>query len=327
MKKKPRRASAALLPRLPLELAWPLHVRGPEAEGRVILAELPPAEAATALRLLRLVLAFARRPHRAVLPRDELEPWAAELHRAPSAPLWAPAVTIVAELAGDRANLQRIANGCMAVCEWMLERGAWQSALLFAQAAALAWPHNPRLAWAAGRMLRNYGHMREAEHWLRRAGRIAVWNGDVEVQDLALNSLGNLYAQQGCYQEALRILNRALKLAHRVGRARRGAVNHDLFAVYVMTGDVRRAEKFALAAFNLYGSDHPNLPKLAHDTAQLWLRQGRFMLALPVFRALLPHLRRPHERLRVYASLARAGRGGGDHRRFRTGLERCLEGD
>ncbi|HET7231136.1 MAG TPA: hypothetical protein VFJ16_14080 [Longimicrobium sp.] len=318
MKKKPRRASEAPLPRSPLELAWPLHVRGPEPEGGVILAELPPADAVTVLRLLRLVLAFARGPAGiAVLRRDALESWEAEFHADPGHSLWGPAVTILAELgAGERANLQRMANGCMVVGEWLLERGAWQSSLLYFEAAALAWPHNPRLAWTTGRMLRNYGKMREAELWLRRAARIAVWNGDEETQDLALNSLGNLFAQQGCYRQALNILNRALKLATRLSMQRRGAVSHDLLLVFIGMDEHQRAEHVAAEAIRLYGPDHPNLPKLAHDIALLWTRQRKYLLALPILRALVPALRLPYERLRVLASIACAAGAAGDRAVF-----------
>ena len=305
---KPRRASREPLPRSPLELAHPLQVRGPEAEGAVILAELPPATAAPVLRLLRLLLAFARGPAgAAVLQADALERWEAELHQHTADPLWAPAVTILAELgAGEGADVRQISHACMAACEWLLEQGAWRSALLFAEAAALAWPSNPRPAWTAGRMLRNYGRMREAELWLRRAARIAVWNGDFETQDLALNSLGNLFAQQGCYKQALLILNRALKLAARLSRERRGCVSHDLLLVFIALGQHSRAEDMAVSALRLYGSSHRKLPRLAYDVVLLWMERGRFQAALPVLRSLMPLLKRPEERLRVVGALARA---------------------
>lgn len=318
MTMKPRRTSEDLLPRSPLEFAHPLHVHGPGAEGAAILAELPLTDAATVLRLLRLVLAFGRGPAGApVLRRGALERWEAAFHAHPDHPLWGPAITILAQLgAGEGADAAMVAQSCVAVADWLLEQGAWQSALLFAQAAALAFPQNARMAWMAGRMLRNHGRMREAELWLRRAYRVAAWTRDVETQDLALNSLGNLFAQQGCYKKALAILNRALKLALRLNRQRRGAVNHDLFAVCVLSGDHARAERFALAAFELYGDDHPNLPKLAHDVAQLWVRQGRFTPALPVLKALLPYLRLPYERLRVLSSVARTAAAVGDLESF-----------
>jgi len=318
--KKPRRMSEALLPRSPLEFAHPLHVRGPGAEGAAILAELPPADAAAVLRLLRLVLAFSRGPEgAAVLRRDALERWEAHFHARPGHPLWGPAITILAQLgAGEGADAAMIAQSCVAVADWLLEAGAWQSALLFAEAAALAYPQNARMAWMAGRMLRNYGRMREAELWLRRAYRVAAWTRDVETQDLALNSLGNLFAQQGCFKKALAILKRALKLAQRLTKERRGCISHDLLLVYIGMGEYGRAERIATEAIKLYGMEHKNLPKLAHDIALLWMRQQKFLLALPVLVALLPSLTLGHEQLRVLASIACAAGAAGDRDRFDT---------
>lgn len=140
-----------------------------------------------------------------------------------------------------------------------------------------------------------------------RPQRVAVWSDDFETQDLALNSLGNLFSQQGSFVDALNYLTRALSVArrHRI-KDRQGAVTHDLFAVAVLTGDHSRAERLAAGAFQLYGPGHPNLPKLAHDVVQLWIRQGRFPLALPALRALLRFFDAPQDRLRVLASTARA---------------------
>ncbi|HEU4560034.1 MAG TPA: tetratricopeptide repeat protein [Longimicrobium sp.] len=257
---------------------------------------------------MRAVSGKIRAPVASRAPRPHaLERWERELNQRTGDPFWAPAVTILAELgAGESADVRQVAHASMAACEWLLGAAAWQSALLFAEAAALAWPSNPRLAWVTGRMLRKYGRMREAELWLRRSARIAVWNGDAETQDLALNSLGNLFAQQGCFGAAKLYLHRALRIAERVSKARRGAVTHDLFALAVMTGDHARAEELAIRAFNLYGDAHPKLPRLAHDVAQLWMRQGRFSLAVPVYEALLRHVTSRAERLQVLASSVRA---------------------
>lgn len=308
---KTRRLSRDPLPRSPLDFAYPLTIRAPGVEGAAILVEVQPEYAATVLRALRLVLAWSRGPElaAAMLRPGPMDEWEAELHAARFRKgLWAPLVTIAAELRRPgRAQPDAVAEACFAVSEWALGVDAEGTALLFAEAAALAWPTNARHAWIVGRMLRNAGRLREGELWLRRSARLAVWSADAETQDLALNSLGNLYLQQGLFAEALEYLGRALALARRCRlKDREGAVSHDLFQVFVVTGNHSRAEELAVCAFDLYGPGHPNLPKLAHDVAYLWLEQKRFPLALPVLRALLPHLPRPHERLRVIASIARA---------------------
>ncbi|HEX2202395.1 MAG TPA: tetratricopeptide repeat protein [Longimicrobium sp.] len=308
---KLRHASDAPLPRTPLDFAYPLVVRGPGAEGAVVLAEVAGERALAVLRVLRRVLDWSRGGGRGApgVRAHVLERWEADrLHEEGCRDPLAPALTALAGEVerGEEADAESVARGCLDVCDWALGAGAEGTALLFAEAAALASPANARFAWTAGRMLRDAGRHREAVLWLRRAARVAVWSADWEAQDLALNSLGNLYAQQGGFGEALQLLVRAVRLArrHRM-REREGAVTHDLFAVFVLTGEHARAEEAALDAFDLYGPGHPNLPKLAHDVVQLWLRQGRFPVALPVLSAVLPHLHLPEERLRVLASIVR----------------------
>lgn len=314
---KPRRSSDAPLPRSPLDFVYPLTIRAPGAEGGVVLAEVRDRYALTVLRALRLALAWSRGPELAapVLRPEPLDAWEAELHAARiQKRLRMPLVALAAELRRPaRADPKAIAQACLAICDWALDAGAEGTALLFVEAAALAWPTNARYAWIVGRMLRNRGRLREGELWLRRAARVAVWCSDWETQDLALNSLGNLYLQQGSLNEAIRYLVRALKLARRFSmKEREAAVSHDLFNAVVLTGDYARAEELAISAFELYSPKHPNFPKLAHDVVYLWLRQRRFHLALPVLRALVPYLPLSHERLRLLASTARAAGACGD---------------
>jgi tetratricopeptide (TPR) repeat protein len=167
-------------------------------------------------------------------------------------------------------------------------------------------------------MFRDFGHPRPAELWLNRAIRVARWNGDVETHDLALNSLGNLFCQQGCYREAERHLTRALHVAAALDRARRGCVSHDLMAVSIALEDFSRAEDFASAAVRLYGPDHPNLPRLGFDIAVLWIRQGKFAAAFPVLQALSSRLTSVNERLHVLGATARTAGALGDREAFLT---------
>jgi tetratricopeptide (TPR) repeat protein len=299
------------LPRAPLDFAYRLVVRPAGAEGASVLEEVPEPYALHALKALRLVLAWSGEPdtHAPLLRRAEMDRWEATVLELPQHErLWEPLVVLAGQLNRPaRARGDTIGKGCLAVSDWATGAGAIETTLLFAEAAALAWPENARLAWVAGRLFRTHGRYRLSEYWLRRTARVAVWGDDFETQDLALNSLGNLFSQQGSFVDALNYLTRALAVArkHRI-KGRQGAVTHDLFAVAVLTGDHSRAERLAVGAFQLYGSSHPNLPKLAHDVVQLWLRQGRFSLALPVLRALLRFFDVPQDRLRVLASTARA---------------------
>jgi tetratricopeptide (TPR) repeat protein len=291
-----------------LDFAYRLVVRPPGSEGTSILTETPESLALHTLKALRLVLAWSGRPG-PLLRYAEMAQWEESLLANPvHGSLWEPLVVLAAELKRPRrAKAPVISKSCLAIADWASESGALETALLFAEAAAFAWPENPRYAWIAGRMFRTRGRHQEAAYWLRRSARVAVWRDDLEAHELALNSLGNLFSQQGSFSQAQKYLTRALSVAKRCRvPERQGAITHDLFAVAVLTGEEPRAERLAASAFQLYGPDHPNLPKLAHDVVQLWLRQGRFAVALPVLHALRGCFHTPQDQLRVLASIARA---------------------
>jgi tetratricopeptide (TPR) repeat protein len=311
---KPRRASRAELPPAPLEFAYPLGVPGGEAQGQVIVMELPPEHSLLVLRALRLVLAWSVDSSLPAGTAAALDAWAEEVAAAGLADELTSPLLVLSGALKEGADAETIAHCCMLVAEWALAAGAEGTALLFAEAAALAWPTSARHAWIAGRMYRGRARHREAEAWLRRSARVAVWSNDHEAQNVALNSLGNLYAQQGSFPLAIRHLKQAQTLArrHRL-REREAAVSHDLLAVSIWTGNHAQAEGYAARAFQLYGPRHPSLPRLAHDVAHLWNSQGRFALALPVLKALLAHFHAPGDRLRVLASTARAA--GAQHER------------
>lgn len=327
---KRRRTSEADLPHAPLEFAYPLAVPGPGAEAVCVLAEVPAEHALLVLRTLRLVHAWTRSPEAtaALFRREALDAWEAEVIADPfdgADGLWAPLAVIAGELRRpERADAAVIAQACLAASDWALGARAERTALLFAEAAALAWPGNARYAWLVGKLARNQSRLREAELWLRRAARLAAWAGDWETQDLAFNTLGNLHAHQGAYDRALRYLTRALTLAQRRGmKEREGAVSHDLFVVLMTTGDLPRAEVHALRAYKLYGEDHPHLRRLAYDVAHLWAEQGRFAAALPVLSALAPHFPEADLQLRVQAATARAAGAEGMVADFAAAWERA----
>lgn len=276
-------------------------------EGAAILDELAPAVALILLKTLRLVNAWSRGHERAgdFLGCKQMERWEEDvLLSGVDEQLWAPVAVIASAMRTPaRADSRQIATCCFAITGWVLERGAEGTALHFAEAAALAWPENARYAWVTGRMLRNAARYSEAESWLRRAARVATWRDDHEAQDLALNSLGNLYAQTGRFADAQRCLDRAFGAAHRYRlRDRERAVTHDLFMLNVLRERWPRAEELAARSFDLYAPDHPNLTMLAHDAAQLWLKMGRADLSLTILDTLLPRFEVPEARLRVLAS-------------------------
>ena len=301
------RRSEDALPRSPLDFAHPLEVRGPGMEGAAIVEELAPAVALVLLKTLRLVNAWSRGPDIVgdLVRRKQMSSWEEQaLLSSIDEQLRAPVAVIASAMKKPaRADAKQVAECCFAITDWALEQGAEGTALHFAEAAALAWPENARYAWVAGRLLRNASRFSEAEIWLKRAARVATWRDDREAQDLALNSLGNLYAQIGRFTDAQRCLDRAFTAARRHKlRDRESAVTHDLLMLHAFTGRWHRAEEMALRSFDLHPPNHPNLLKLAHDTAQLWIETGRADLSLTILYTLLPRFHGPEERLRALAS-------------------------
>jgi hypothetical protein len=79
----------------------------------------------------------------------------------------------------------------------ILARTAAVSGLLFVEAAALASPANPGLAYVAGRVLMERGRTREAERWLRRATRMAAESRDEQARGLIASALQQVSGAEG----------------------------------------------------------------------------------------------------------------------------------
>ena len=321
---------ANLTPRRPgrprvAEITSPLTVSSAEAAGTMIIRELGPDMALPTWQALRRVLMWAAE---APGERGDLfEPcamadWEIELLEQDWEPdIRLPLAVLVGELAnGEKAIPQAVAHACLCVADWAFGQGAVATGLVFAEAAALAWPQSPRYAWVVGRLLRAHGRVREAERWLNRASHTAAREKDPESQVLALNSLGNLHYGRGDFARAARVLNHGLRLARRHHlREREGETLHDLCVVSTSRGDLDAAERFASEAFDIYREGHPRLPALVYDRAVIWMERGQFSNALRVLRVLPPFIEEPHERAWAAAMLARAAGACGDEQLFDQG--------
>src|SRR2546423_1481926 len=179
------RRSGAELPHAPLELLHPLALPAAEPAALDALTEVPAEHRPTLFKLLRAVLAWSRDPARAAetLDAGALGRLEGELLACGPGPLASPLALLAGYLGHGRdAEPRQVAWACVCVADWAIERQARKTALLFTQAAALAWPRHARYAWLAARLLRAYGHPRESEAWYRRAYRVAAWTDDSEVQ-------------------------------------------------------------------------------------------------------------------------------------------------
>jgi tetratricopeptide (TPR) repeat protein len=216
---------------------------------------------------------------------------------------------------------------CERVSRWAEKRELLSTALAFSQAAAVATPASGRLALRVGRLARQLGEYVRAEAWLQRAIILARQQQDRNSHAFAYAALGNLYRLRGNLPNAERHHLRALRLATRFSlRAREAAALHDLFVVCMETNRAREAVEYAGRALALgaYGRNSNRLPSLANDIAVFWVEQGDFARALPVLRAVWPHMD-PVARPLGTANIARAAGALGERDIFDRYWERTLE--
>jgi tetratricopeptide (TPR) repeat protein len=208
---------------------------------------------------------------------------------------------------------EELAQACRAISSWADSNNLPQTAISFAQGAALIHTTHAGHAYQVALLCRRAAEYPRAETWYRRALRLAVKSRDHSVAALSWLGLGNLFIQRGNYTAARTVQLRAFRIARRSGLWNiKGLALHDLFAVAVEQGQVVEAENLARQAFHAYPKGADRLPALACDVAAHWMQQGFYGRALIVFQAVLPTLRLSSERLLVLSVIARAAAGVGD---------------
>ncbi len=208
---------------------------------------------------------------------------------------------------------QELAEACRAISRWAESSGRPQTAISFAQGAALIQITHAGHAYQVALLCRRAAEYERAETWYRRAVRLASRARDRRTLALAWLGLANLLIQGGDYEAAKVVQFRALRIGRRSGLwIIKGMALHDLFTVAVEQGQVAEAESLAWQAFGAYPAAADRLPALASDVASHWLYQGFYKRALIVFQAVLPTLRLKSERLLVLSMISRAAAGLGD---------------
>jgi len=229
------------------------------------------------------------------------------------------ALMTLIRLAGapELAREEQVALACQHVAHWADSHGLLETAIAFAQGAAVVLSADAATSYAVGRLARRRAEHARAETWYRRAIALARQSGDWSSYAMAFAGLGNLYMQRGNLPAARRFHLRALRSARRHSlRALHGSALHDLFVIAAQAGQADEAERLAREAFEMYGPDHPRLVYLALDVAYFWMERGRFAPALTVFQALVHHMQRLEDRLGVLANTVRAAAGAGERRLF-----------
>jgi tetratricopeptide (TPR) repeat protein len=236
------------------------------------------------------------------------------------------AAAVVADPAGTQEA--DVMGACRQAADWAEQRGLMGTAVTLATAAALASPTNAGAAYRVGQIARGNGENARAETWFRRAIGLGRQAKDWASYAEAFLGLGNLYKLRGNLPLARRFHIRALRAARR--HALRDIVAralHDLFTIAVEISPPTEAQELARLAFRAYGPRHAKLPALAHDVAYFWVGQGRFAPALDVFRAVMPHLVDPGERMLCAGNMGRAAGALGDRPSFEEAWEQVWTSD
>jgi tetratricopeptide (TPR) repeat protein len=228
-------------------------------------------------------------------------------------------IAAAAEVCRDpaAADGEQVMTACRGIADWAARRGSPRTALALATAGAVAAPRHPGTAFRVGQLARDNGEHARAETWFRRTVGLGRQARDWAAYGEAFLALGEVYVHRGNHPAAGRFLVRALRAARRHGlRDLQARALHALATVSPHGGEGGEAEAYAAEAFRAYGPRHPRLPVLARDVAHGWLTQGRVAPALDVFRAVLPHLHDPCERLMGLGDLGRAAGAAGERREF-----------
>lgn len=292
----------------------PPFVHGSEAlEAAGVLDELPGPLGTTLWQLVRDLRLWA-----ATAPsfRGQLFSSAAppvDLALAPT-PALCHAIQVLASVVNTptQPTSATLGAACREISQWAASRGHLRTALAFALNEALLSERDPEAAFWVGTLGFRAGEHSTADVWFRRTAGLARWRADWDAYGRAYHGLGNLSRVRGNLPAARLYHLRALRAARRAGlRLAVAGACHDLFADAVLAGGSDNPEQWARRAFEAYGTDR-RMVAVAHDLAYWWMENGYFARALPVFRAVLPHIERPVERLVVLSNVARAAAGAGD---------------
>jgi tetratricopeptide (TPR) repeat protein len=202
---------------------------------------------------------------------------------------------------------------CEHVVEWALSREHTQTAVEFAEAAALVDPTNPRFSVLAGRLTRNMNEFDRAEVWFKRGIGLAREQDNVVEQFWGHVGYGKLCKELGRIQDARKHLSRASRLAWKEGPPSLAAsVQHDICALLMVRGKLSEAAERAQSALLWYPKSHPRLPLFAADVALMLVLGRRYAPAARLLRTVLRTAPQPTARTAILALAARAFAGAGE---------------
>lgn len=219
----------------------------------------------------------------------------------------------------------RLAAACQQLAEWAQERGYGKTALLYAEAAALLEPEEPRRALLIGKLARGAGQLARAERWFHTAITVARQRGRWEEYIRGHLGLGILCMLTKQDHQAREHFNAASTRANREGYEwLAGEAQHDLFQFMTVRGHYDAAEAHARAALARYPKNNPRVPFLAADVAYLMICKHRYSQAIELLRGFLRIVKAPPDNVLGLSMFVRALAAAGHARKFRRMRRRLL---
>lgn len=230
----------------------------------------------------------------------------------------APAIRVLGACARSpyAARTAEVRNACFTVAEWAYGNHLPETALEFAEAAAIADPGSSEAAARAGQVCAHLGLEPRAEVWYERGLKLGRRSEDREWYVRSSLRLGALRYEQGDYRAATRCSTRARRVALSAGLTAFAAkAHHDQLLVAIAEESFASGDRHARRALELYPAGHERVPHLAHDYAVLLTTFGQHRPALELLGLALPLIVLPSERIAVLGTVARAAAGLDDRAR------------
>lgn len=241
-----------------------------------------------------------------------------------AAPEIATALRLLGQLsaAPESATPDTLGQACHQVAMWALEHGYVETAIQFAEGAALTGGTSEQTL-LAGRLTRNAGDFGRAELWFQRGIAAARAEGD-EISfirgHLGYGILCMTVGRDACARKHLKT---ASVYAMQDGFEWLAAeAQHDLFHFMTVRGNLRAAELHARRALRWYPKHHVRFPFFAVDVGFLLICMGQYRLAANLLRHAIRAMENPADSVLGASLLVRASAGAGQRREFERARRR-----
>ena len=223
-----------------------------------------------------------------------------------------------------KVDERRTADACEEVCKWAQVHKLTETAIQFAEAAAVVDRQSARRAVLAGKLTREAGDFPRAEVWFERGIGLGRRSGSWPEYIRGHLGMGIMFMNLGRVTRARRHFDTASAVAMREGHEKIAAeAQHDLFHFMTIQERYTEGELHARRALAWYPKHHERFPFFVADVAFLFVCRRRFGAAVHLLRGFVRTVKPPHNVLGL-SLLVRALASAGQLREFRQRRERLL---